>query len=116
MPSPSQQFGSWAESQAEHFLRRRGYRILDRHLTSRFGEIDILAVHQGALVAVEVKARRSEKFGSASESVTQKKLERIELTLSTILSQSYWEEKPVRIDIVTVDSLKIVLIPGVSVC
>ena len=35
--------GAWGEECAAAYLRRRGYRILARNYSCRFGEIDIIA-------------------------------------------------------------------------
>ena len=50
-------------------LRRRGYAILARRYRTRFGEIDIVSEYRGILVFVEVKARRTRRFGEASAAI-----------------------------------------------
>lgn len=114
MPSPRQQFGAWAEVAAVDFLRQKGYEILDRHVTSRYGEIDILARDGDTLVAVEVKARRNNKFGSAVEGITKKKFDRLRLAIEEYLQKKHWEKQAVRIDVVTIDRGQIALITGAS--
>lgn len=69
--------GGLAEDQAVLLLTQKGYRIIGRHLTSRYGEIDILAQDGPTVVVVEVKARRSARFGRAIEAVTTQKLSRL---------------------------------------
>lgn len=103
MPSARQKFGSWAESIAEDFLRRNSYTILARHVTSQYGEIDIVAIDRDILVVVEVKARRDQTFGRAIEAVTNLKLERLTATIGDILEKSFWPEDRVRIDVITVE-------------
>lgn len=85
-----------------------------RHVTSRFGELDILAMHGNILIAVEVKARRNVRFGRAVEGVTERKLERLILTISEMLQRSYWPEERVRIDVVTVEPDGIEHIVGIG--
>lgn len=52
---------------------KNGYVVLDRnvriHGFRQIGEIDIIATKNKVIVFVEVKTRRSETFGSASEAV-----------------------------------------------
>jgi putative endonuclease len=48
--------GRRGERVAARRLRRVGYRILARNLRTPAGEIDVLALHEGALVIVEVKS------------------------------------------------------------
>ena len=49
--------GAWGEECAAAYLRRRGYRILARNYSCRFGEIDIIAADRHYVVFVEVKLR-----------------------------------------------------------
>ena len=50
--------GQAAERLAAEHLKRLGYDIVARNHRTRFGELDIVAAGSGALVFVEVKARR----------------------------------------------------------
>ena len=54
--------GAWGEDCAAAYLRRRGYRILARNYSCRFGEIDIIAADRHYVVFVEVKLRASDRF------------------------------------------------------
>lgn len=49
--------GRRAETIAALFLQLKGYRILDRRVRTRVGEIDLVARKGNTLVFVEVKAR-----------------------------------------------------------
>ena len=42
--------GAWGEECAAAYLRRRGYRILARNYSCRFGEIDIIAADRHYVV------------------------------------------------------------------
>ena len=66
MLSPSQAFGQSAEDMAEHMLRKKGYRILEKNFRIAGGELDLIAVDQGILVFIEVKARRGQHFGGCA--------------------------------------------------
>ena len=65
-----QSLGKLGEDLACAELSRRGYELLDRRYRTRFGEIDIVARHQGVIVFVEVKARGSAVFGDGAGAVT----------------------------------------------
>lgn len=54
-------------------LEKLGYRILIKNFRCRIGEIDLVALHKGYLVFVEVKYRKNAKAGYAAEAVTWKK-------------------------------------------
>ena len=68
-PRSAQIAGMRGEELACHELRRRGYAILARRYRTRFGEIDIVSECRGTLVFVEVKARRTRRFGGASGAI-----------------------------------------------
>ncbi len=68
--------GAWGEETAARWLERKGYRILGRNV--RFGsrcELDLVARSPApdALVFVEVKTRRSERFGRPMAAVDRGK-------------------------------------------
>jgi putative endonuclease len=69
--------GARAEALAAAFLASKGLAIVARNVRSRFGEIDLVARDGDTLVFVEVRLRRSARFGGASGSITGAKLARI---------------------------------------
>ena len=66
------QDGVSREAMAAALLRMKFYRILGTRLKTPFGEVDILAEKNGALVIVEVKARDSENAAAGAISAQQK--------------------------------------------
>ncbi|MCG8591817.1 MAG: YraN family protein [Proteobacteria bacterium] len=58
--------GSEGEKRAARFLARRGYRIVARNVRAGGVELDLVAAKRDLLVFVEVKTRRSERYGSAA--------------------------------------------------
>ena len=114
MPSPRQQFGTQAERKAADFLLTQGMTLIDRHVTSRYGEIDLLMRAGETIVAVEVKARRNAKFGRAIEAMTNNKLQKIADTLHDILERRGWSQKQYRIDVVTIEPNGINHLKGVG--
>ena len=87
MPSLPQRLGTAGEDIAATFLIGKGYEILDRHVSTRGGEIDIVARDGNELVFVEVKMRRSDTFGGPEEAVTDQKLDRIQSAIDAYLSR-----------------------------
>ena len=61
--------GREAERQALKYLQRRGLKLLKRNFLCRHGEIDLVMLHAGVLVFVEVRARTPGRFGSGMDSV-----------------------------------------------
>lgn len=62
---------------AKYLQSVRGWRLIDRRVRFREGEIDLIMEAGGELRFVEVKARRNEKFGGVVESVTTQKIRRL---------------------------------------
>ena len=73
-------FGRRGEEAACAYLLRHGYSIVERNYRCRRGEIDIIAAKDGGAVFVEVKTRRSLKFGTPGMAVTYAKQQKIRTT------------------------------------
>ena len=62
---------------AERSLTENGYTVLSRNWSCPDGDIDLVAIHGGSLVFVEVKTRTSTRFGHPFEAITPGKLSRL---------------------------------------
>ena len=62
--------GKRGEDIAARFLLEKGLALIARNFRDKFGEIDIIAKDRETLVFVEVKTRRSHRFGLPQEAVT----------------------------------------------
>lgn len=71
----SRKKGNIAEERACEHLRQAGFEIIDRNVSSRFGEVDIIALKQEVLHFVEVKSGAS--YEIAIQNITPVKLGRI---------------------------------------
>ncbi|MDE6757917.1 MAG: YraN family protein [Clostridia bacterium] len=69
--------GIEGEHLAVEYLKKSGYKILERNFTTKIGEIDIIAQDKNYLVFVEVKSRNNTQFGLPVESVTAQKARKI---------------------------------------
>ena len=58
----SHELGKNGEEIATEFLRKKGYKILERNFEASQGEIDIIAKDDKELVFVEVKTRTDTAF------------------------------------------------------
>jgi putative endonuclease len=76
-PTPAQAAGGDAEDSAARFLERHGLQVVGRNYRTRLGEIDLIARDGAVLVFVEVRLRRSARYGGALESITARKRLRI---------------------------------------
>lgn len=94
--------GDLGEETAADFLRRNGYDIIERNYRHRRGEIDIVASENGVLVFVEVKYRRSRRFGAPEEAVTPAKQELLRRTAEGYAVEREIGERECRFDVVAV--------------
>lgn len=97
-----QRLGSDGEDWAIRILRSQGYLVLARNWRGSDGELDVICVQNGVVVAVEVKTRRNHKYGHPADAVTPEKVRRIErLLLSWLRTQRpTWLRARRRIDVV----------------
>jgi len=103
MASKRKEVGARGEKLAADYLKKRGYKIIQRNFRCREGEIDIIAQKGEYLVFVEVRTKRNTAFGTPEESVTLSKREKL-ISLASAYLQSY--DKPPqswRIDVVAVE-------------
>jgi putative endonuclease len=70
-------FGRISEDRAVAYLMARGYTIRDRNWRLGHKELDIVAQKNDTLVIVEVKARKSNRYGDAVDAVTDDKIYKI---------------------------------------
>ena len=89
--------GKFAETYTARYLRRQGYRILERNFRTNYGEIDIIACNRQYIVFIEVKARTSFAHGTALEAISHGKRHRISNTAMLYL-QRHPTELQVRFD------------------
>jgi putative endonuclease len=94
--------GERAEDAALAYLERHGLKLKARNYRSRFGEIDLVLDDRGTLVFVEVRKRSNPRFGSAAESITATKRDRLIATARQYLG-SLRREVPCRFDAVLID-------------
>ena len=95
--------GQRAEALAAAWLQRQGYALVARNVRTQLGEIDLIMRHGRTLVFVEVRARRTARFGAPEESITAVKLQRMLRAAQWYLTQQRWrEEVPVRLDVIAI--------------
>ena len=69
--------GKTGENAATKFLKKSGYKILERNFRKTYGEIDIIAKCGENIAFVEVKTRKSDAYGTPAEFVTREKQQKI---------------------------------------
>ena len=94
--------GKEGEKLAVKFLKKSGYKIIEKNYRSKLGEIDIIAKEKGAIVFVEVKARRSNRFGDPKWAVTPKKQKKISMVALHYLKSKNQTRQKARFDVVAI--------------
>ena len=92
------------EELATEFLRKKGYKIIERNFRKGYGEIDIIAVQGRTLVFIEVKPRTSNAYGTPFEAITPFKLHSLVRT-----AQFYKQLNPKLPDSLRIDAISVVL-------
>jgi putative endonuclease len=77
LPATNKPLGERGEDAAARHLKRKGYRIVARHVASRLGELDVVALDGRTIVFVEVKTRATSDAGHPSEAIDLRKQQRM---------------------------------------
>ena len=93
--------GAWGESLAADYMRKKRYRLLGTNYRCRFGELDLICQNRQYLVFVEVKLRKSDRFGTAGEFVGTEKQERLRAAAELWLQQYPTDLQP-RFDVIEI--------------
>lgn len=93
--------GDRDENLAAAYLERQGLKVLERNYRCRFGEIDLVATGGAVLVFVEVRARRSDRYGGAAASITAAKRRRLVAAARHYLA-AHRSQRACRFDVVLV--------------
>lgn len=94
--------GDRGENIACREYRKRGYKILSRNFSCKFGELDIVACKNNIIVIAEVKTRKNADFAQAREFVDYKKQNRIKTTAKIFLHKNNLSDSNIRFDVVEV--------------
>lgn len=99
------QIGMEAEQKACAFLLRKGYRLIAQNYSCYSGEIDLIMQDQEDIVFIEVRIRHCMKYGSALESVTRAKMNKLIKAATVFLQAKKWlHQKNSRFDIIAIQS------------
>ncbi len=93
--------GARAEDLAARYLKKKGYKILQRNFRTRYAEIDIIAEDGPVVVFVEVKSKSSADFGLPSQAVDLKKQAKIKQAALAFLARENGE-RPARFDVISI--------------
>ena len=95
--------GAIGENLAAGYLKKHGYKIIQRNLRCREGEVDIIAQKGECLVFVEVRTKKNTAFGTPEESVTLSKREKLISLANAYVQTLRNQPQSWRIDVVAVE-------------
>lgn len=93
--------GEIGEDLAVDYFKKKGYRLIERNFSTRYGEIDLIVKKRGILIFVEVKTRLGR--GRPEWSITQKKINQVKRMAEVYLVKNEPKYKNLRLDTVCID-------------
>jgi putative endonuclease len=102
MSTARQAFGELGERIAERWLRKRGWRVVQRRFRNGHRDIDLVVEQDGTVAFVEVKARRGAEFGGPVEAVNWRKRKELERSALVWIDRHGRETDTYRFDVVGV--------------
>lgn len=102
MPTNRMLLGQQGEALARAHLETAGYIVRDTNYRCPWGEVDIVVEKDDEIVFVEVRTRRSKRFGSPEESVTALKRKHLVSTAYHYI-EAHDLSLPWRIDLIAID-------------
>lgn len=102
MTAARQAFGELGERIAERWLRRRGWRIVQRRFRSGHRDIDLVVERDGTVAFIEVKARKGAEFGGPVQAVNYRKRKQLERSAMVWIDRHGQEAESYRFDVVGV--------------
>jgi putative endonuclease len=102
MSATTQEFGELGERIAERWLRRQGWRVVQRRFRSGHRDIDLVVSRDDVVAFVEVKARHGAEFGDPVEAVNWNKQRQLARSASVWIERHGRPSESYRFDVVGV--------------
>jgi putative endonuclease len=96
------ELGRKGEEKAIRFLKKRGYRIIEKNYVCKMGEMDIIAREKDTLAFIEVKTRTSTEFGPPQLAVNSSKQKQLSKVALNYLKEKKLEDVKARFDVVAI--------------
>jgi putative endonuclease len=103
MTDRRQTLGKLGEDLAARRLAASGYVIRERNWRCPTGELDLVLERDDALIFVEVRTRRGDRFGTPEESITPRKRDRLISAALTYLDAHAATDRMWHIDVVAIE-------------
>ena len=94
--------GKQGEKMAANYLKKNGYKIVEKNYHCKFGEIDIIALDGDILSFIEIKTRSTNEYVPPEFTVTKHKQSKIKRSAGHYLGRHGIENRDCRFDIVAI--------------
>jgi putative endonuclease len=92
--------GREGERIAERFLKKKGYKLVERNYRCAVGELDLIVLDQRVIVFVEVKTRTGSGYGTPLDAVEFRKQQKMILAAQFFLNAKKLGQREARFDVV----------------
>ncbi len=96
------ELGKKGEELALRFLKKRGYRVVEKNYVCKMGEMDIIAREKDTWVFIEVKTRTSTLFGPPQLAVNPSKQRQLSKVALNYIKEKHQEDVKARFDVVAI--------------
>lgn len=103
MNSHRQEIGKLGEDIAASYILSHGYLIIDRHFTTNWGELDIIARRDKTIYFIEVKTKIGDSKGKPYESVTYRKRQNLKRAISLYLLKNDYKTFKLSLSVLSVE-------------
>ena len=98
-----QRLGVAGEDMACRYLEKKGMTVIGRNVRCSLGELDIIAIDGSKIVFIEVKSRKSLKYGRPSLALTKDKQRKVrQLALCYLHEHKEYKSLAPRIDVIEI--------------
>ncbi len=94
--------GSKGEDIATKFLKKKGYKILQRNYRCKYGEIDIIAERDNIIAFIEVRTVQTEDFGIPQDFITNAKTDHISKSALNYIKKECLFDRSCRFDLIAI--------------
>jgi putative endonuclease len=100
------QLGNYGENLALEAYEKAGYKLVAQQYRCSLGEIDLIVQKEEVLIFVEVRTKTNQSFGTAEESITEKKKRTIrkvsQFFLHDVMYDKYCKLPTVQFDVIAI--------------
>ncbi|HJS30127.1 MAG TPA: YraN family protein [Anaerolineales bacterium] len=105
--------GRRGELLAADYLASIGYSILEKNHRTPYGEVDLIAIQAGVIVFVEIKTRRTARFGWPEQAISRRKRERMVATAESYLLDHPGLGSEWRVDVISIQLDPVTKVPEI---